>query len=200
MMVRDSIQRELKVRSARMEGDTTYFTLECRDSLFARLYDGAPAGDQMETLIFSLGKGRSGPRISFGGTVPAGSGQVDLRRFFDFHTYPEDAVEERDFPRGRFKVVDFTDGMVDVFSDSMVYAQGVGFIRRAKFLVGQVGMSERVDYELVEFMGQPFDSRPVSLGTRPKSGPKTGSPGSLPWKAWTGKDRNPSGKEVLIAE
>jgi hypothetical protein len=54
-----------------------------------------------------------------------------------------------------------------------VYAQGIGFIRRAKLLYGIGGMTERMEYELVELDGAPFDAKPMAVPIRKRIGIKT---------------------------
>lgn len=92
-----------------------------------------------------------------------GSGQADLRRFFGVPSVPASLVEPLDLPGGPVDGFILRDGIPGLFTDTLVYARDIGFVRRAKLLHGLKGMTERMEYELVELDGKPFAAKPVRL-------------------------------------
>lgn len=171
MQVQDSLDR-----SVRVTGRGGLCAIAVRDSLFARTRGDARAEDTVETAFLEMpcdGTSGNAPFSAF----PAESGQADLRRFFGVPEAPAAMLETLDLPGGPVEAFVLRDGMPGLFTDTLVYARGIGFIRRAKLLHGQQGMTERMEYELVELDGKPFKAAATGLAGKPAR-PATGTRGS----------------------
>jgi hypothetical protein len=161
--VQDSLIRHIRVTDSAITGDgKAKCRLQLRDSLFARLKGTAHAPDTIETAEFELPCGSADTSLAYQ-IFQTESGQADMRRFFDSRLYPESMIEDLALPGGTVKAMLLRDGMPGLFTDTLVYAQGIGFIRRAKMLYGNQGMTERMEYELIELDGKPFAARPVRV-------------------------------------
>lgn len=162
-VIRDSITRALRVEAVEGSGAGARYRVECRDRLHARSLDGTPRSDSSASAAIEVGRGHPDSLVSLprlGGTF------ADLRQFWNFDGYPEETLAEAAGPQGPLRVAVVAAREPALFSDIMVYAQGIGFLSRSKTLSGVMGLVERRDWRLVEFMGRPF-GLPASLPVHP---------------------------------
>ena len=159
----DSISRSIKVDS-KIYGVTGEYSLTLRDSLYARTLRGFPTRDTVLSISFTVTDGvantGTSPGIGIWNYDPDPSFS-DALRFFNGKHYPAREVAEEDFPQGRLAVFRYREESPGTLSDSMLFAGGVGLVRRAKTLYD--GRTYREEFKLVGFMGLPFDATPVSL-------------------------------------
>ncbi|GEM_PF-5436723 len=195
----DSVSRMIQVKGRVIGGGVDAFVLTLRDSLFARTAAGVGLPDSIASDEFTVTGGIAASRSG----RPTGLWRYDsdpswsdMRRFFNGHAYPAAEVAQVSYRSGYLPVFTFVERAAGTLSDSMVYAGGVGFIKRSKTLFD--GRRFREDFRLVELDGAPFtapseavairSSKPQADGRGLREAMHTGRVLRRAVKTWNGRD------------
>lgn len=193
---RDSVLRELVVAQVSVAGTDTTFRISLKDSLLHRNLDGQSRADTVVTATVTVIRRRGDPLNSVGG----GAGDLgdEMTILFNRDGFLEEALDRRDFGTGPVRVWEYRAGMPGLLEDTLVRAEGIGLVRRHKFLQSlRPGHFEHHDMRLIELDGRAFEALPVTTyrvpaepgerkAVRPSAGRKTWR-----WRDLLGRLRRP---------
>ncbi len=164
-LLRDSLYRQLKVIGVTYPAGSPVFEISWKDSVFQRTYDGQTRQGRVDTGRIRVDFTSGQPVVHTGSTGPDDP-REDLLMHFNSNIIPEEALGMRDFGSGPVRVLEYREGFQGFLEDVMIHAEGIGLVRRTRFLTGKLferDLPERLDWRLVEIDGQPFDAAPVSI-------------------------------------
>lgn len=184
---RDSVLRDLIVTDVSITGSDTVFRLSLKDSLYHRALNGQNLADTMIGGTLSVTRRRGDPINTVSASTGSGELSDEMEMLFNRQAFLEEALDRRDFGTGPVRIWEFRQGMPGLLEDTLIRAEGIGLIRRFKYLQAtRPGYFEHLDWRLIELDGKPFEAIPVvayqTLETSPERKAVRPSTGRMTWR------------------
>lgn len=187
---RDSVLRELVVTDVSVTGGDTLFRLSLKDSLHHRALDGQTRADTVRRGTLSVTRKSGDPLNTVSASVGSGDLADEMAILFNRNAFLEEALDMRDFGAGPVRVWEYREGMPGLLEDTLVRAEGIGLVRRSKYLQAiRPGYFEHLDWRLIELDGKPFDPFPLATHRAREAPPGRKAVGpSAGRKTWRWRD------------